>query len=43
VITEVTMPEGGLHVDFRQYRAFEDFLHGAFELVANVDGFDGHG
>jgi len=33
---------GGLHVDLRQHVADHDFLDGALELVAYVDGFDGH-
>src|SRR5690606_38397496 len=33
---------GGLHVDLRQHVAEDDFLDGALELVAYVDGFDGH-
>src|SRR5690606_8823424 len=33
---------GGLHVDFREHVAVDDFLDGAFELVTYVDGLDGH-
>src|SRR5690606_18318548 len=33
----------GLHVDFRQDVADDDFLDRALELVAYIDGFDGHG
>src|SRR5690554_6493857 len=32
----------GLDVDFGQDRAGDDFLDGATELVAGVDGFDAH-
>lgn len=34
---------GGLYVDFGEYWFFDDFFYGVFELVMNVDGFDGYG
>src|ERR1700712_775321 len=34
---------GGLYVDLGQHVAGDNFLDGAFELVADVDGFDSHG
>ncbi|MCY1463932.1 hypothetical protein D9M71_818950 [compost metagenome] len=33
---------GGLHIDFRDHRAFDDLLDRAFELIAYVDRLDGH-